>query len=184
MEINAEMQALSVIDREDASKLEVRPPSHGALAQSLEAAPSHSTLTSRSHHASPCAPPPLCRGQVVRALLVRPDALLLHRISDAWAVHEQKQLITVLREYLANGTGRSVILCTSDTGLALSLRSDDLLLSIDSESKMTLQTVKGSGIMVQRMRMVEGWKDAIYTEYTRMTASALEEKGVSRVNRL
>ena len=187
-QLNAEMQALSVIDREDASKIEV-----------------------------------------VRALLARPDALLLHRVSDAWPVAEQKQLVHVLREYMSQGvgtrspphavpppppaacaspphvqkdattraacaltlagaalafSGRSVMLCTDDTALALSLRSDDLLLTIQSQSKMTLQTIVGSGITEQRIRMLQAWQEAMASELNRVPPSPLEAMGGSTHHKL
>jgi len=105
----------------------------------------------------------MVRVAVVRALLARPDALVLYRVGLDWSISKQAELIAVLRAFLAGAliplthghidtssvatiqssrsyqTRTSVVFCSSDMSLAHLLSDSDVVLSLNSRSGGTLR---------------------------------------------
>ena len=111
------------------------------------------------------SPPPLqvSKIEIVRAILTRPDALLIHRTLDAWDVGSQKRLCRFLREYVDGSldgsllAGRSVVVCSHDLGLSLALDDTDMVLTLESKSKATLKRKKDAGIDDIRRSIAAEW---------------------------
>ena len=108
----------------------------------------------------------LVLASMVRALFERPEALLLYRVGDGWALQRQRQLFDVLRSYIdgslmelthahidtegsistttsrrrskSRQSRRSVIVCAADVVLSQMLTEGDVVLSIDSPREATL----------------------------------------------
>jgi len=93
--------------------------------------------------------------ELVRALLTKPDCLVVHRATDGWTITAQRQLIHLLHAFVDFNLecdapdrpgGRTVLLCTSDLALSLALGERDLVLTLMTKSQAVLQTKEGSGI--------------------------------------
>ena len=96
---------------------------------------------------------------LVRALLQRPDVLVLFRVGGGWSLAHQRQLVHVLRGFLdgslqththrhaqlnaskgSRQTRPSVLFVASDMTLAHLLGADDVVLSLESCASGTLRT--------------------------------------------
>jgi hypothetical protein len=101
----------------------------------------------------------LSKTVLVRALLRRPNVLLLNHITDTWPAREQSQLTDLVRSYLdgtllvdkrrtANDSPlapispRTVVWTARDSVLASALEDDDLVITLETCSTATLQTAK------------------------------------------
>ena len=99
---------------------------------------------------------------LVRALLARPTALLLHAVGAGWPRAQQLQLLLLLRAYLDGSLAqlthrhakepaiksrqvRTSVLWSVSEGCLELLTSGDMILSIESESRATLRKVGGGG---------------------------------------
>jgi len=100
-------------------------------------------------------PSDLTRVVLVRALLKRPDVLLMNHITDMWPAHEHKQMAVLMRSFLdgmllpdkaklrpAGAIPRTVVWAARDSVLSSSLDDDELVITLETQSVATLQTAK------------------------------------------
>ena len=119
------------------------------------------------------------RVAIVRALLARPDVLILYRVGSDGSLGYQRKLMEVMRAFLSgelaefthahvtagsqknntkirsSQTRQSVLFCGSDMVLAHLLDDTDAVLSIDSKSSGTLQPAKTA--FPDRKAIMDAW---------------------------
>lgn len=121
---------------------------------------------------------------LVRALLLRPDVLLLHRLADDWPMQRQYELVQLVRLFLEGSLDclthahlekeqerscnsgferRSALLCCTDPTLCVALEPDDLVLTLESRCLATLQHKKDA--LPDTKAVIHSWMHP-YTPHT------------------